>query len=523
MNDAYRTTVATDVADAAKALLAAIALRERAEPFDFAPRIGHPQADAAGVVASDLLAHEADPMRARERYDDFHRKERNARGDVVSTYATIPRQLFETLRQCAVLADRVVYRSEAEALRLNIALGLSDHPFVIAEPTFAGVPPPQARTPNGSIVVWAPSVPPSYLGVVRLALHESTRPIVVVDATTSDVVRADVLAHASLIVVPAHDDPGPAVGLAAWDAPLCAPLTSGVAEFLVGCTTYVPFSPRSIAEAIRTALGRPRARLRPAVAPTEPIVSSTFVDARAQDVLVLVRSEATTPADRLARTHASLRAQRAANVTIRDVVGSGTRRTRMLNAELDATSAAYLCVVDAGDELYPDHVSSLRDALERSRTAFAYAEMLIAHVTSLAARKRVGFSLAARRAYDPADFFVFDAMLAPMSRAMIRCDDVREAGGWNAFLAHAADHDLVLRLRSRSDFTALERVTVRVERSRDIDDAPAIGVLANDYRLLYELHRMPDRRTIADGRRAVLAFLANNRCFTLPAPPVVFE
>ncbi len=505
-------TIVTGAAGAPAALADAVVLRARGEAFELAFAFGHPFADAAAVIATGMRARERDPVAA---YDAFAASERNDRGDAVASFTTIPRPLLETLRQCAFLADRMVYRSHAEAIRISSLLGLYNRPWRIAEPRDRTVPPPAPRSPDGRIVVWTPRVAPDRLGVVRLALDALGLPVTTIDALASTAEMHDALVRAAVVVAPSHDDPGAAVALAAWGIPVCAPVSSGAGEFLRGCTLYAPSDRASIVGAVRAALtaGPPSRRAAPFADPWPPREAARGIE---PEVLVIVRVSGGEGG--CERTRASIAAQRYGNVSVVEVADRPGRIAHGVNAAVAASSAPYVAVVDAGDELFPDHLALLCAALERSGLPVAYAETLIAQ-RAPGAPSPAGYALVARRPVEVWSMAVDDALMAGPLRSVLRREELLEAGGWNTHFAYAGDHELFLRLRKRADFVYVERVTSRTERPRRTR-VPAPGVLLGEYALLYALHPFPGRPAIAAKRAAVLDHLRTYADLAFTPPPL---
>ena len=107
----------------------------RSDCFAFAP-----ETDATAIRPATALTFLPETVSKPSALALTAANERNDRGDPRSSYSTIPGPVLETLRQCAFLADRIVYRSEAEALRLGSILGIFACPATIAPPRDATVP-----------------------------------------------------------------------------------------------------------------------------------------------------------------------------------------------------------------------------------------------------------------------------------------------------------------------------------------------------------------------------------------------
>jgi hypothetical protein len=508
-------TIAVTAASAPAVLVDCVARRSRGETFELLLDIGHPYADAAGAIASNLFASEPDADARALAYDAFAAKERNDRGDAAPSVTMIPPPILETLRQCAVLADRLVYRSQTEAIRTNSILGLYDRPMRIAQPADATVPSPERRDPDGRIVVWAPAVPEYALGIVRIALEGIGYPVTIVDEATDGAFKRDALVHASIVIAPAHDAAGSAIALVAWGIPLCACASSGAGEWLHDVSLYLPADRAAIRAATLATFDVPPPSLRPAPLPVLP-ASIDIPQHAGPAVLCVVRVRE--GSDGLERTRASIAQQRYANIETIECAGGGGRIARSVNAAVRASGAEYVAVVDAGDELFPDHIASLVTALERSKRDVAYAETLIAHAAP--GDGIAGYTLVARKPVEVASMSVFDAMLAAPLRSLIRREELIEAGGWNEHLPNAGDHELFLRLKKRADFVYVARVTSRTWRPRSAAVTPEIGVLFAEYQLVHLLHPVPGRPALAAKRAEALGYLKTARDFSITPPPM---
>lgn len=159
----------------------------------------------------------------------------------------------------------------------------------------------------------------------------------------------------------------------------------------------------------------------------------------------------------LDRTSKSLRLQRDVDVDVA-VVEQGESRSRV-EAALRAATGTYVAMCDAGDEFFPEHASTLVEALERSGKAVAYAQALVAFVDGPSGNT-ASYALVDRAPVTPYALRRCDTFVAGAARTLIRREVLEDAGWLGRVPALATDYELWLRLLKSVDFARVERVTV---------------------------------------------------------------
>ncbi len=314
-------------------------------------------------------------------------------------------QLLETMR----LADVVTVSSWNEYGRLTDAFGSLPCEVEIAIAAGATIPTAVAGE-RLDVVVYAPADRADELGHFVTALGDYEVPVTIVarDAPTiaSRVTfvipseAADALGRARVIVDASRNGPASALALAALGRPLVVSSCSGAREVLRGAHVYDPWNRRSILAATANALGAPapmlraphwtngvRERMHPVFSTGAPLIS-VVVATHNRPVL-------------LGETLAAIERQTYPNLEIIVVNDAGTDvgdvvarfpRARLLDQPQNRGPAAarnrgmadargtFVTLFDDDDEMFPDHLASLANALIVSGLDVAYGQMINAFV-----------------------------------------------------------------------------------------------------------------------------------------------
>jgi GT2 family glycosyltransferase len=317
--------------------------------------------------------------------------------------------LLETMR----LADVVCIGSWREHGRLIDALGslpCEAEVVIAADPAI----PSTVAGERSDVVVYAPLDRADELAHFVTALGDLEVPVTMVarDAPTipgrvrfePPANAAAALGRARVIVDGSRNGPAAALALAALGRPLVVSSAGGAGEVLRGANAYDPWDRRSILRAVANALGaappalrernwsdRPRERARPAFAAGAPLVS----------VVVTTYNRPALLADTLAsierQTYPNLEivVVNDAGSDVRDVVVRFPR-ARLYDQERNGGPAAarnrglseargtFVLLFDDDDEMFPDHLAALVQALLASGLDVAYGQMINAFVSPAA-------------------------------------------------------------------------------------------------------------------------------------------
>lgn len=541
-----RTTLLVEAEAVLDGFAAAVELRCAGEAFDLMIFEPDRRAAVASIVATQIVAEKKDYDDRRFALDALAHDKYDVRG--ASTTAMQPHD-FPTrsaMRELLRLAERTIVRSWTEWRRIVFQLGyVMERVEVvrIADPT---VPSDVSRSPDGSVVVWAPSRRLDRLAIIAMAMRELRRPVTFVcegesiEGLAATIVpfddAAEALRRASVVVVADDDDPAPACALARLSIPVCVSSTSGAHEFLVDAPRYRPWHRGSVVDAVLCALGSPAALDRPNrnVPDDAPTAPATVLDPPLVSVVVRTYDRR----EFLHRTLASIAAQTYPRIetivvndggpSVSDIVRDfGNIRLidqpandyrRATNVGMRATAGMYVARIDDDDFIFPDHFSHLVDALERSKRSIAFADMLITHVEGDGPDSRVtGYAMPERVAIQPAKMLAINQIMAPGLRALFRRATLERLGWFSESIYIADDYELLLRFLKIDDFVHVDRITALYTRSADGTNLSASKDrrLAEAHRLIAVLHPVGDRPRLIDARRQILEYLERN------GPPAV--
>lgn len=234
----------------------------RAEPFFVAPLLDDNRAVVAMSASGAVLAQAKRPDEARAHFEALAAEQLTINGNPQSAIQTIEPAAIVTLSDALFLADALLARSRAEVSRLrNHLRGIRDW-IAIAPGIDPSVPTVESRGRGGPIVVWAPHLDASKLGVIAYALDQLLLDSVLICSGGSlpnvraAFVSGDVsaLAGASVIVDASISDPSTALALARCGVPLVCSTTSGAHEFLNGVHLYDPWNWKTVLDAVSAAL-----------------------------------------------------------------------------------------------------------------------------------------------------------------------------------------------------------------------------------------------------------------------------
>ena len=530
-----------DPTGASSAFLTAIETKKRGEPVVAAIAIDDPRSSLAWALSGMVLN--------RHRYRDeriaaleeiaMHRAVID--GKPMATMSTIDPRAFDTMRDFARLTDVLVVRSHTEALRVTRLLNVeprATHRMFPHKPL--GVPGPKGDA--AKIVVWAPDLAATQLGLILYGLIDLHLPIVVVCKAGSfrdppvEMHRpqnaAAVLPDAVVVVDASLSDPHDAVALSQLGYRVVAPATSGAHEYLEGVSVYLPWMRRSIREAVVVALGRKAASVIPRVASdsergrgTEERLPASNLRMDGPLASLIVRTY--NRPRFLERALSSIARQTYRNVEavvvndagdpVDDVVAQfpfarlvvneknlGT--TPSANVGLRAARGEYVGLLDDDDMLFPDHLSHLVDALERSGAAAANSDAITCYLelTPFSDYAVYGYRVALARHIDRSDIYVRDPV-APMA-VLMRRSALELLGGFEESVDFAEDWEVWIRIAERYDILHVPHVTgiysVRTDSTNTVvRQAARFG---DAYARIVELHPLEGRPQIDAMRKQLI-------------------
>ncbi|MBV8600996.1 MAG: hypothetical protein JO359_05445, partial [Candidatus Eremiobacteraeota bacterium] len=263
-DDVEGELIIVDPSGASSAFLTAIETKKRGEPVLAAIALDEPRSSLAWALGGMILNAQ------RYRDERLQALEEIAQGRAVvdnrpqATMSTVDPRALETLRDFARLADVLVVRSWTEAHRLVRVLGVEPASVRRAvAPTPLDLPQPNADARG--LVIWAPELSAAQLPILVFGLIDFHLPTTIVCKTGTfydpaipcrrphD--AAAVLAEAALVVDASLSDPHDAIELSRLGYRVVTPATNGAQEYLAGLTPYLPWSHRSVRQAVASALG----------------------------------------------------------------------------------------------------------------------------------------------------------------------------------------------------------------------------------------------------------------------------
>lgn len=536
-DDVREELLIADPTGASSAFLTAIETKKRGDPVVAAIAIDDPRSSLAWALSGMVLNRQRYRDERIQALEEIAMHRAVIDGKPMGSMSTIDPRALETLRDFAKLTDVLVVRSVLEANRVTRLLGVE--PATIRRVLSTkplDVPPPKADA--GKIVIWAPDLVATQLGLLVYGLIDLHMPLAVICKSGSfrdpplETYRPQdasaVLPDASIVVDASLSDPRDAIAFSQLGYRVAAAATSGAHEYLGGVATYLPWMRRSIRGAVQIALGR---SVIPSVASvserkrgTEQRFQATELRANGPLASVIVRTY--NRPRFLERALSSIAAQKYKNVEAVVVNDAGDAvdeivakfpfarlivneknlgTTPSANVGLRAARGEYVGLLDDDDMLFPDHLARHVDALERSGGAASSSDAITCYLelTPFSDYACYGYRVALARHIDRSDIYVRDPV-APMAVLMRRAV-LDSLGGFNETVDFAEDWEVWIRIAERYDILHVPHVTgiysVRTDATNTVvRQAARFG---DAFARIVELHPLEGRPQI-DGIRKQL-------------------
>lgn len=536
-DDVREELLIADPTGASSAFLTAIETKKRGDPVVAAIAIDDPRSSLAWALSGMVLNRQRYRDERIQALEEIAMHRAVIDGKPMGSMSTIDPRALETLRDFSKLTDVLVVRSVLEANRVTRLLGVEPATIrrvVSTKPL--DVPPPKADA--GKIVIWAPDLVATQLGLLVYGLIDLHMPLAVICKSGSfrdpplETYRPQdasaVLPDASIVVDASLSDPRDAIAFSQLGYRVAAAATSGAHEYLGGVATYLPWMRRSIRGAVQIALGR---SVIPSVASvserkrgTEQRFQQTELRANGPLASVIVRTY--NRPRFLERALSSIAAQKYKNVEAVVVNDAGDAvdeivakfpfarlivneknlgTTPSANVGLRAARGEYVGLLDDDDMLFPDHLARHVDALERSGGAASSSDAITCYLelTPFSDYACYGYRVALARHIDRSDIYVRDPV-APMAVLMRRAV-LDSLGGFNETVDFAEDWEVWIRIAERYDILHVPHVTgiysVRTDATNTVvRQAARFG---DAFARIVELHPLEGRPQI-DGIRKQL-------------------
>jgi len=521
--------LACDVSSATEVLAKALALRRDGVHFALDLNFEDPRERAVRERSAELCATYATWDEVRLMLDDYTATIAEQHPTVSATDRVA---IFEAMR----LADSIVVRSWAEHARLCAAIG--DLPRMVD--VVMGNKPVLSRMAGRQtdVVVYAPQFRADELAPFITALGDFQLPVTIVASDAPTIAcgirfelphRANAaLARARVIVDASGNDPGVAPALASMGRPLAVSTTGGAAELMRGAMTFKVWNRRSILAAVANALGAAPPMFR-AVRRDDPPRERAPIAFGALAPLVSVIVATYNRPDLLRVSLATIERQTYPQLEIIVVNDGGSDiakviaqfpRARLINGErnrgpaaarnrgLAAAEGTFVTFFDDDDEMFPDHLATLVNALQQTNLDVAYGQLINVIVPSAMLRHQTSAIAGQTALLDHADI-QWAGSLAPTA-VLFRRELVDRIGGLDESLETAEDYDFWLRLVDGRECARVDDVTsaycIRTDGSNYSSHDGARRYL-RAHQAIYAKH--PSARSlVAAGRASMLEFFA---------------
>jgi hypothetical protein len=423
------TRITTDASGALESLDAAVRLRAAHDSFDLALRLDDDRGSVAAILAHDICHGNRDLGSRRAALEQVGSADAVIGQNPLIGFATMDLATKATVRDLAMLAQSLVFRSWAEMRRAVMNFDILHRSYIIEASNDALVPEPASRqNPDGSVLIWAPDVPVERLYIVLTAAAETGRLVRVVckngdlaNIPAEVVAREDAaraLSCAAVCVAASLSDPGPAIALAKWRIPLCATFTSGAYEWVDPVASYRSWSLSSAAAALAFALGGSV----PVFAPSSPThVGTTEVPAHGALVTLVVR----TAGNSISRVTADTIAGQ--SHTNYELVVAPTAQA--LRDACASARGSYIAFLRDGDVLFREGLAALVNALEHSQAALAYGDGLLGYLVDAPGPPVVmGYAVAERMPVSARTMAATDELVGTYFRVLFRRESLVKTG-----------------------------------------------------------------------------------------------
>ena len=532
--------IVTDLDTVPQAVLAALARRERGEPF-YAMILFEDQRLAITYrVAASVCEKEADPDLRAVLLNRLSTGDLVVNDGPVRTLFPLGTDRSGPAYEFYALADAILVRSYAEYAWVASLFTRRPAPPVIRVLPQRAVPVVERRPPvHPEIIVWAPQRDAGYVSLHGSALADIHGEVTCVVASGSlpgmpaTVVAAgdprvdEALTRATCVVCVEPNDPADATAFAALGYGVVAPLTAGVHEYVRDAQLWNGHFPYHLYTAVVAAIGQPASlRERPAAPPR---LSVPALPAREDLPLVSIIMPTYNRRELLGRVLRAVGLQTYPRIEAVVVNDAGERvddvvalfpfarlidhptnqgAHRSIETGFHASRGPYVMFLPDDDWIYPDHVTRLMGALLRGGGSVAHGAALLRYLGRSPAGDDVLRGLNAT--IFSQTLTLPEALVAsPVSvNQFIHDRKVFEEVGWFLNDSAVGDNEFHMRLLQRYTPVFVPNTTCefRDHQGASLGKSADLGAaLRNVYA---EVHPFPGREFLADMRSRALEGIA---------------
>ena len=502
------------------------------------------RSELAYDVGSQILARDISYDHQRIYFDGISTGQLPVGEQTILEQSVYAPELRNGLHDAMRIPDLIVGRSWAELARLREIAGYSRANVVRWYPVRdLGAWKPGRR--RDTVVIWGPEYPAEQVSIHAFALHELHAEVVVVSRpgrplstrcrylTPESPETAYVLANAICVVDASLGDPSWVRAFAERGIAVAAAATSGAQEVADGVALYDPWNYKSIWAATLETMGRAASSAREPAPPLESIARALELSRPPQlerEPLVSVIIPTYNRREDLERALETVKRQEYAAVEIIVVNDGGNpvadlasdARIRVLdrevnvgpmgaiNAGLHEAKGEFVQFLADDDELYPDHLTRLVGALERTGGSVAHSNVLIRYETR---GKDGGF---ATTGYNASVFCfpidrteVYSSSPVAGQALLVRRSAFDRIGVFEESFV-LADQEIQIRLAEVYEFVHVPHVTAEWlirdtgEQQFSTKEKDVVGEL----RRMFERHPAPGRPYIEAQRQGTLTKVA---------------
>lgn len=542
-NDLDSALLIIDADESAAAIHRVVAMKWEGTPFGVLFEIADAPQELIRMIGPQVVAQSPTNDERISFFTGLKLGEFKINDKRLDSFTSLDMAGWDRISMIAQLAPTIVVRSQTERMRLT-----SRFPFLtmrdvrvmaVADPNV----PSFVSAGGEEIVVWGPARHALELAIYATALEDLHTPLTIVcregtiPGSRARFVQpgaaASALRNARVVVDTEYYDPGTAIAFADRGVGVVAAAGTGAYEYVEELCSYDPTDRTSILSAVLGAFGRSSARMKaPLPKASKELRITEFLPESSPLVSVVIPTY--NRLDMLPEALASVERQNYPNLEILVVNDGGESieeivarfpRARALwrdhiptknpetgeplfgggsamNVGMEEAKGEYVSFMADDDIIFPDHISRLSDALEKSGKDFAHSDILNGYLRpkSSGGYEVYGYVLRLNEAADPWSLLVYN-YLGVLS-IMFRRSALARTGLFEPDIPVTQDYEFWVRFQEHTDFVHVDRVTafyiMRLDQTQVITRDAAWHEVG--FRTTYKLHPRPNRPLVEERR-----------------------